>query len=113
MCRTHSGERTKAAETKIRLQIVGQIILTHLSQDAGDLRAHWPRDDELRALLQAKNQRPRTKEHAYLPRYYHVSRPYQATEPQRRQRCTVNMGSPKPISKTYGVTRCRRCPRKG
>jgi hypothetical protein len=34
------------------------------------------RNDELRALSQAKNQRPRTKEHAYIRRYNHVLRPY-------------------------------------
>jgi hypothetical protein len=35
----------------------------------------------LRALSQAQKQRPRTKEHAYIRRYYHVSRPYKATVP--------------------------------
>ncbi|MGB8897779.1 MAG: hypothetical protein WCC90_00335 [Methylocella sp.] len=32
MWRTHSGERTKAAGTKIRLEIIGQKILAHLSR---------------------------------------------------------------------------------
>jgi hypothetical protein len=41
MWRTHSGERTKAAGTKIRLEIIGQKILAHLSPEAGVLRAHW------------------------------------------------------------------------
>src|SRR3984893_6875588 len=39
---THEcGEHTKAAGTKIRLQIIGQKILAHLSPEAGDLRVHW------------------------------------------------------------------------
>jgi hypothetical protein len=40
--KTHAcGERTKAAGTKIRLQIIGQKILAHLSPEAGGLRVHW------------------------------------------------------------------------
>jgi hypothetical protein len=59
-------------------------------------------DDEQGALSQAKKQRPRTKEYAYIQRCYYVSRPYLAAEPSRRRRYLIYMGSPKPISKGQG-----------
>jgi hypothetical protein len=90
---------TKAAGTKIRLQIIGQKILAHLSPEAGDLRVHWLASTSREPCHRSKKQRPRTKEHAYIQRCYYVSRPHLATEPSRRRRHLTYMGSPKPISK--------------
>src|SRR6267154_2547451 len=69
----------KAAGTKIRLQIIGQKILAHLSPEAGDL--HWLATTSREPCHRSKKLRPRTKEHAYIQRCYYVSRPYPATEP--------------------------------
>ena len=90
----------KAAGTTIRLQIIGQKILAHLSPEAGDLLSIGHDDEE--PCHRSKKQRPRTKEHAYIQRCYYVSRPYLATEPSRRRRYLTYMGSPKPISKGRG-----------
>jgi len=78
--KTHGcGERTVAAGTTIRLQNIGQKILAHLSPEAGDLLSVG-RDDE-EPCHRSKKQRPQTKEHAYIRRYYHLPRPYKATVP--------------------------------
>src|ERR1700730_13787123 len=84
---THEcGEHTKAAGTKIRLQIIGQKILAHLSPEAGDLRVHWLATTSREPCHSSKKLRPRTKKHAYIQRCYYVSRPYLAAEPSRRRR---------------------------
>ena len=90
----------KAAGTTIRLQIIGQKILAHLSPEAGDLLSIGHDDEE--PCHRSKKQRPRTKEHAYIRRYYHLSRPYKERYPEGIDVPLINMGSPKPISKGHG-----------
>src|ERR1700730_2371129 len=63
------------------LDYIGHKILSHLGPEAGDLRAHWLATRSWESYHGLKNQQPRTKEYAHIRRYYHVSRPYQATEP--------------------------------
>src|SRR5205807_4754606 len=97
--KTHEcGERTKPLELRSDSRLSGKKILANLSPEGEDLLIGSQR---LRALSQAQKQRPRTKEHAYIRRYYHVSK---ATVPEGIDVALLNMGSPKPIRKTYSVT---------
>src|ERR1700730_9833475 len=85
----------KAAGTKIRLQIIGQKNLAHLSPEAEDLRAHWLATTD---SLVTGPKTTATNEGARL--LLRIAHP--ATEPSRRRRCLTCMGSPKPISKGQG-----------
>src|SRR3984893_11548024 len=75
--KTHEcGERTKPPELRSDSRLSGEKVS---SPGAGDLLSMGHDDDE--PCHRSQKQRPRPEEHAYIRRYYHVSRPYKATVP--------------------------------
>jgi hypothetical protein len=93
---------TKAAGTKIRLQIIGQKILAHLSPEAGDLRVHWLATTRSLVTVPKNNGHERRS-----TRTSGVTTTYRDRIRQRYLEgidvALLNMGSPKPISKGSGA----------